>query len=392
MAQAFHGPVEADPEPRPTPESSLGGVLERIRALCQDSGDGLDNLATRIAELRERLAEKRFHLAVLGQFKRGKSTLLNALLGEPLLPTGVVPLTSIPTFMRAGKSRVVRILFHDDRQTEFRDLTLEEATSILARHVTEKENPRNRLGVVSVEVEYPSTLLQAGVVLIDTPGIGSTLQHNTEVTMSFLPQCDAALFLVSADPPITEVEQEFLKEVEKRVAKLCFVMNKIDYLSDIELAEAMAFFANALKESGISNGTIFRVSAKQGIEARTHENASLWRESGVEELQSYLLDFLSREKSRTLELAIARKAADVLADATMDIELRRRSLELSHEELAKRLQIFNDKAKEIANEAIKTTDLLAGDKKRTRQFLEDLAEKLRARGAYLPGRTDRRAF
>jgi len=405
MAQVFHSPVEADPEPRPTPESSLGGVLQRIRALCQDSGDGLDNLATRIAELQERLTEKRFHLAVLGQFKRGKSTLLNALLGEPLLPTGVVPLTSIPTFMRAGKSRVVRILFHDGRQTEFPDVTLEEATSILARHVTEKDNPRNRLGVVSVEVEFPSALLQAGVVLIDTPGIGSTFQHNTELTMSFLPQCDAALFLVSADPPMTEVEQEFLKAVQKRVAKLCFVMNKIDYLSESELGDAMTFFANALKESGISNGTIFRVSAKQGIDSRTHENATLWRESGVQELQSYLLDFLSREKSRTLELAIARKAADLVADAIMNIELRRRSLELSHEELARRIRIFNDETEEIENEAIKTTDLLAGDRKRTAQFLEGLAEKLRAdaraylgeriaalfKGSANPGTIDQRA-
>ena len=251
--------------------------------------------------------------------------------------------------------------------------------------MTEKENPRNRLGVVSVEVEYPSALLQAGVVLIDTPGIGSTFHHNTEVTLSFLPQCDAALFLVSADPPMTEVEQEFLNAVQRRVAKLCFVMNKIDYLSETELRDAMAFFAKTLKESGISNGSpIFRVSAKRGIDARANENASLWRESGVQELQSYLLDFLSREKSRTLELAIARKAADLVADATMNIELRRRSLELSHEELARRIQIFNDETEEIENEAIKTTDLLAGDRKRTVQFLEDLAEKLRAEArAYL---------
>jgi GTP-binding protein EngB required for normal cell division len=353
-------------------------LLERVGKLCEEWGDGLSNFRLRIAELQERLTEERFHLAVLGQFKRGKSTLLNALLGEPLLPTGIVPLTSIPTFLQSGKTRVVRIFFRDGRCADFSDLALEEARDALSRHVTEKENPKNRLGVERVEVEHPSRLLTAGVVLIDTPGIGSTFRHNTEATLSFLPHCDAALFIVSADPPITEVEQEFLKAVQKRVAKLCFVMNKIDYLGEGDLGDAMAFFDKALKESGVRDGgAIFQVSAKRGIDARVKENALLWRESGLEDLQNYLLDFLSREKLRTLKLAIAKKAGDVVADITMNIDLQRRSLELSQEDLAKRIRIFNDKVNEIENEAIKTTDLLAGDKKRATQFLEDLAESLR---------------
>ncbi|MDN5344604.1 MAG: hypothetical protein PWQ18_715 [Clostridia bacterium] len=82
-----------------------------------------------------------------------------------------------------------------------------------------------------VEVFYPSPLLSKGVVLIDTPGIGSTFRHNTEATLNFLPQCDAALFLVSADPPITEVEVEFLKAVRSRVTHLFFILNKVDYLN-----------------------------------------------------------------------------------------------------------------------------------------------------------------
>jgi GTPase SAR1 family protein len=356
----------------------LKNLLERGGRLCEEAGDGLSNFRSRLAELQERLTEERFHLAVLGQFKRGKSTLLNALIGEPLLPTGVVPLTSIPTFLHAGKTRVVRICFYDGRHADFSDLTLAEAQDVLCRHVTEKENPRNRLGVERVHVAHPSRLLTAGVVLIDTPGIGSTFRHNTEVTLSFLPQCDAALFIVSADPPITEVEQEFLKAAQKRVAKLCFVMNKIDYLSESEIGEAMAFFDKALKEVGASEGrTIYRVSARRGIDARAKEDSALWRESGLEELQNYLLDFLSREKSRTLQMAIAKKAVAVLADAGINIELQRRALELSRAELEKRNGIFNIKVGEMEAETVKTADLLAGDKRRATQFLENLAEDLR---------------
>lgn len=128
------------------PAEELKDLFERVRSLCRESGEGfLDSLA-RIAELQERLAEERFHLAVLGQFKRGKSTLLNALLGEPLLPTGVVPLTSIPTFVRARKKRTVRVLFREGKESAFSDLTLDQARDVLARHVTEKKILKTGLG------------------------------------------------------------------------------------------------------------------------------------------------------------------------------------------------------------------------------------------------------
>ena len=89
----------------------LRELLDRFRRLCEESGEGFSDSLTRVAELQERLSAERFHLAVLGQFKRGKSTLLNALLGEPLLPTGIVPLTSIPTFLLSGTTRTVRVFF-----------------------------------------------------------------------------------------------------------------------------------------------------------------------------------------------------------------------------------------------------------------------------------------
>ena len=356
----------------------LRDFLQQVRSLCQELGEGFSEPLARIAELQSRLAEERFHLAVLGQFKRGKSTMLNALLGEPLLPTGVVPLTSIPTFLSFGKMRAVRVFFHDGREAAFADLTREQASDVLGRHVTEVKNPRNQLGVERVEVEHPSSLLSAGVVMIDTPGIGSTLRHNTEATLNFLPQCDAALFVVSADLPITEVEKDFLKAVRDKVAKLCFVMNKVDYLNGDELEEALRFFEETLKESGCQdNHTIFRVSARHGIDARIDRKPFLWQQSGLGELQDYLLDFFSREKSRTLQVALAKKALAVIADVSMNIGLQQRSLQLSQRELEKRIGAFDRKVKEIDQEKIKTADLLAGDRRRTVEFLEGLAETLR---------------
>ena len=184
-------------------------------------------------ELSHRFSEGRFHLAVLGQFKRGKSTLLNALIGESILPVGVVPLTAASTFIQFGETAKIKVRYQDNRpEGEFDGASTDERSAFLAGFVTEKGNPQNRQGIAEVQVDLPVPILSDGLVLIDTPGIGSTCRNNTTVTLDFLQQCDAALFLVSADPPITEVELEFLRLVKEKVPRLFFVLNKIDYLDE----------------------------------------------------------------------------------------------------------------------------------------------------------------
>ena len=218
--------------------SAFLSLLRDIQDLFNQLGEEFTPEQKRVQELGNRLASARFHLAVLGQFKRGKSTLLNALIGEELLPSAIVPLTSVPTFLSWGPERLVKVIFLDGRAQECCFESAGDASEFLAQYVTESHNPKNHLGVARVEVEHPSPLLQKGVVLIDTPGIGSTFQHNTEATLNFLPQCDAALFLVSADPPITPVEIEFLKAVREKVVRTLFLMNKVDYLSNQEQQQA----------------------------------------------------------------------------------------------------------------------------------------------------------
>ena len=263
----------------------LSAAIARIEGL----GQGYGHLAGQLGELRERLAQGRFHLAVLGQFKRGKSTLLNALLGEAVLPTAVVPLTAIPTFIRPGQTRAARIHFLDQREPQNAEVrTAGQLGEFLTGFVTETGNPKNTLGVAQVEVFHPAALLLGkGVVLIDTPGIGSTFRHNTEATLNFLPQCDAALFLVSADPPITEVEVEFLRQVRSKVSRLFFILNKVDYLSDDDRKAALEFLRKALTEqAGMSaDAAIFCVSARQGLEARAKGNDGLWAASGMAQVE-----------------------------------------------------------------------------------------------------------
>jgi GTPase SAR1 family protein len=360
------------------PGSELSQVLENIDGVLVGFGAEFDSEKQRLSTLNDRLTTSRFHLAVLGQFKRGKSTFLNALLGERLLPSAVVPLTSVPTFISWAPHRKIKVLYRDCKTEEFATADNEQASSILEKYVTEENNPRNRLGVESVEVGHPSPLLHNGVVLIDTPGIGSTFEHNTEATMQFIPQCDAALFLISADPPITQVEIEFLKSVRSRVVKLVFVLNKIDYLNEKEQEDAKSFLRRVLQEQfgATGDGPIFCISSRQGLDARLTQNDDLWRKSGMAEIEQHLVNFLVEEKSHILHLALTRKTQDIVGDCLMRLQLQLKSLSLPLEDLATRLQTFQLKLQEAEQKKVIFKDLLAGDKKRTIDLVEDQAGEL----------------
>jgi GTP-binding protein EngB required for normal cell division len=365
---------------------ALSSSLGYARNLFDELGAEFTPERKRVQELESRLVSARFHLAVLGQVKRGKSTLLNALIGEELLPSAIVPVTSVPTFLTWGPKRLIKVVFLDGHTKESCFENPENASVFLAQYVTESHNSKNHLGVARVEVEHPSPLLQKGVVLIDTPGIGSTFQHNTEVTLNFLPQCDAALFLVSADPPITQVEIEFLKAVRDKVVRTLFLMNKVDYLSESERLMAIEFFKTVLREQIGLDGCepIFSISARLGLGSKLKGDESQWAKSGISEVEGYLVKFLSEEKIYTLSLAIARKAADTLGDGLLHLRLKRRSLTLPLEDLEQKLAIFNQKLQEIEHQRELARDLLAGDQRRLIETLEqECANTLKATQAEL---------
>ncbi|MDD3673870.1 MAG: dynamin family protein, partial [Synergistaceae bacterium] len=173
---------------------TLSRKLKTSSIILNKAGGNFTKHAERMLQLADQLDKDRLNLAVLGQFKRGKSTLVNALLKARFLPTAVLPLTAVPTEIFYGIGRSVRISFTDNSSQKqiFND---DASMSLyLNDYVTEEENPCNIKNVKKVEIEYPSDFLSKGIVLIDTPGTGSTYKHNTDTTMEFIDQCDAALF------------------------------------------------------------------------------------------------------------------------------------------------------------------------------------------------------
>ena len=374
------GSLVRSPPIRPdSAQSDLPSLMNKGITILRDLGPVMEPQEKTLTSLRDRLAEGRFQLAVLGQFKRGKSTLLNALLGEDILPSSVIPLTAIPTFIRYGQERSIHVHFQDQRKEAIHPSDNANWMSrTLLGYVSENVNPKNEKGVSYVEITHPSPLL-SDVVLIDTPGIGSTHRHNTEMTLNFLPQCDAALFLVSADPPITEVEVDFLRQVREKVSRVFFVLNKIDYLSGSEREMALAFLKKVLAESvGIMpDGQIFPVSAKQALMAEETGDPALLAASGLPRITEHLIDFLAREKTRVLREAVGRKALDVLYDTSLQVNLELRSLEMPITDLEQRLALFQKKIDEAKRQRQHTQDILNGDHKRIVELLEEDCAKLR---------------
>jgi predicted GTPase len=232
--------------------------LLRLADLAQELG--AEPIADEARELAARISEGRFYVACVGQFKRGKSTLLNALVGHEVVPTGYVPVTAVPTVIRFGEALHARIRMGDG---SWRDV----AMSDLKEYVTEELNPENRKHVDGAEIFVPSALLSSGMCFVDTPGLGSVFTGNTATTQAFIPHIDAALVVVGADPPIAGEELALVEAVGKQVQDLILVINKSDRTSDPERAAAAKFTRDVLeKRLHRPMGDVFEVSASERME------------------------------------------------------------------------------------------------------------------------------
>jgi GTP-binding protein EngB required for normal cell division len=231
----------------------LGRLAQELRA---------EPVAEEARELAARVSEGRFYVACVGQFKRGKSTLLNALVGDAVVPTGFIPVTAVPTVIRFGEAIHARVRMRD---ASWRDIAMTD----LKEYVTEELNPENKKAVDGAEVFVPSPLLSSGMCFVDTPGLGSVFTGNTATTQAFIPHIDAALVVVGADPPIAGEELALVEAVGKQVQDLILVINKSDRTSDPERAAAVKFTREVLERRlHRPMGEVFEVSAAERMEDR----------------------------------------------------------------------------------------------------------------------------
>lgn len=192
---------------------------------------GLDSTITDLNLASKNLGENVFRLLVLGDMKRGKSTFLNALIGENLLPTNVNPCTAVLTVLSYGPEKQVTVHFNDGKEPDRLDfesfkarytINPEEAKKI------EEEGKQAFPDVEYAEVDYPLQLLEKGVQIIDSPGLNDTESRN-QLTLGYINNCHAILFVLSATQQFTLGEQRYLDNyIKDRGLTIFFLINAWD--------------------------------------------------------------------------------------------------------------------------------------------------------------------
>ncbi|NJK47213.1 dynamin [Candidatus Gracilibacteria bacterium] len=278
----------------------------------------LDRDIEDIIRTSQQIKEGVFRLMVLGDMKRGKSTFLNALIGERLLPSDVNPCTAILTVLRYGSSKKVIIYFNDGTPPEEIDFDTFKKRFTINPNEAKKLEREKKLAFPTIDcavVEYPLSLLEKGVEIVDTPGLNDTEARN-EISLNYINNCHAILFVLSATQPCTLGERRYLENyIKNRGLTVFFLINAWDRIRDslldpddiqaVREAEERVrrvFHVNLaeycqVNDSDLYSQRVFELRSLMALRLRLKNfNASL-EKTGFPEFLASLNNFLTKESA-----------------------------------------------------------------------------------------------
>ncbi len=215
---------------RESARSVVGITIEAASAY------GREDLALRLDETKHNLSDPNVRVMVVGEFKQGKSSLVNAMLNAPVCPVDDDVATSVPTMVRYSvepEALLVRPVEGASDAEEIRRRGGDDAEPIdfgaVPVYASEVGNPGNERGLLAVDIGLPRSLLNDGMVLVDTPGVGGLGSPHTAATIAALPTADVVLFVSDASQELTMAEFEFLQAAQQVCSNCAFVMTKHDF-------------------------------------------------------------------------------------------------------------------------------------------------------------------
>jgi GTPase SAR1 family protein len=324
----------------------------------------LEQNAASIGEVLKKSADDAFDVAVIGEFKRGKSTLINALLEQEVLPADVMPATATLNRVTYSIQPFARIEY---RTGETEDIAIDK----LAEYVTKltDESEQRAATVRMATVYYPTNYCKNNVDIIDTPGLNddSTM---AEVTLSVIPEIDAALFVIMAQSPFSEYERDFLenKLLSADLGRVLFVVTGIDRLDEDDVDRVLTSITDRINRYVIQKakklygedsaefeiykkklGTpkVFGISAKQALKGKLKKDNDLLQRSRFIEFEKELERFLTEDRGAITLLVQVNKILSASYEIEKSVHLRISALSMGQQEFSEKYEEAKKKISEI---------------------------------------------
>jgi small GTP-binding protein len=324
-------------------------LLQRLATALERFGSDVSaEDLRRFREAREQL-NGLFLLVIAGEFNSGKSSFINALLGERVLPEGVTPTTDRINILRHGS---------------------EVSEHLLEAYLLERTHPAEVLREINI---------------VDTPGTNAIIRRHEELTRDFVPRSDLVLFVTSADRPFTESERAFLEQIREWGKKIVFIVNKIDILTRPQERDEVLRYVQENAASLIGEAPqLFAVSARQALEARENGSSSasdgagdrLWQQSGFGAVEDYLLNTLDQQERVRLKLLnplnVGLRLASKYKDATFErLKLLAQDVE-AIQNIDQQLALFHQEMLRDFEPRLSRLDVLLADmERRGMRFFEE---------------------
>jgi len=354
--------------------STLESIVDEHLAFASET----DVSTERIEGVREQLDEGELSVAVVGEINRGKSTFLNALLGETVFPSRTMVCTAGVTVLDHDDEPRAEVVY-DDGTTEDIDLTAAPPAQVLKEVVSRSNKDVQDIQVT--RVWYPNPFTGNGLVLVDTPGVNDPDHWREEITYSYLAEADAVIMLLDPMQPLSASEVEFLdtKILDRSIANLIFVVNKIDDVPQSDREDALARVEDMLAEH-VPNPTIYPVAAKPALEAKQAGDDDALKGTGLPQFEEGLMDFLAKGRGGLLLRTKVQKGLDHLAHVEDTIQQRRAALDAEKGEVEKRLSEAQGQLDRLGRKRDSLEDELGKQQSRIERRLKQVA---RDRSKYL---------
>ncbi len=306
-----------EPVAGPDPAAVVGLVdaVDRIAV-----ARGRDDLAARLATVRSRLDRTDTVICVVGEFKQGKSALINGLLGSTVCPVDDDLATMAVTTVRHGTTPGATVHRREGGVAVAEDIEPDD----LPRWVTERGNPDNRLTVEQVEVRLPHPLLERGIILVDTPGIGGLNAAHAAATLAFLPVADALVFVTDASAELTAPELEFLAAAVDAGPSILVALTKVDMYP--AWRRILEIDGQRLREIGLGVRPYPLSAALRSIASQL-DDPVLERESGFSPFADTILGEVTEQARRGSLEAGFREIRTVLGQLREPLALERQALD-----------------------------------------------------------------